>query len=298
VWRTKLCGDIGREARWQLVLDGSEAGLFSALLELGSGASVTVEGGPSEVAALWQMADRYQVEAVQPTLELAVVRLLTVESCGRVLELSSGSGAGRLERASREMALGAFDEFAATAGFMEVGEEALGSLLDDDELVTEKEERVLEAVVRWMQGGDGGGVRGLGLLGKVRLPWMEAGYLADLSRGSRPELAGLAGLVAEALTVKSEPRHMWGARELACLDRRALAARSGFEWKEYFGGGERRLDAGHLVTKLAVGEEYVCGGLGDGRIRVWRRSTLELERTLTGDHEGDAVTAVYLLGDG
>ena len=37
VWRAKLCGDIGGEARWQLALDGGEAGLFGQLVRLGSG---------------------------------------------------------------------------------------------------------------------------------------------------------------------------------------------------------------------------------------------------------------------
>ena len=45
VWRAKLCGDIGGEARWQLALDGGETGLFRKLVALGSGAAVTVEGG-------------------------------------------------------------------------------------------------------------------------------------------------------------------------------------------------------------------------------------------------------------
>ena len=87
VWRAKLCGAIGGEARWQLALDRSEAGLFSKVVALGSGAAVTMEGGLEAAVGLGRMADRYQVEAVQGAVEDAVVRLLTVESCGRVLGL-------------------------------------------------------------------------------------------------------------------------------------------------------------------------------------------------------------------
>ena len=64
---------------------------------------------------------------------------------------------------------------------MEVGEEAPGSLLANDGLVTEREERVFEAVVRWMKGGE---VRGSKLLRKVRFPFMDGRYLADV-RASR-----------------------------------------------------------------------------------------------------------------
>ena len=119
VWRTKLCRHIGPDAQWQLVLDGRDAGLFSKLVALGSGASVRMEGGIEEAVGLGQMADRYQVEVVQGAVEDELLRLLTVESCG-----SSGSGLVRVERASREIALQAFDAFAATAGFMEVGEDS------------------------------------------------------------------------------------------------------------------------------------------------------------------------------
>ena len=51
----------GGDARWQLALDRGEAGLFSKLVALGSGAAVRVKGGLGEVMALGLMADRYQV---------------------------------------------------------------------------------------------------------------------------------------------------------------------------------------------------------------------------------------------
>jgi hypothetical protein len=85
VWRAKLCGEVGGEARWQLALEGGEAGLFRKLVALGSGAAVTMKGGLGGVMGLGLMADRYQVEAVQGAVEEAVVRLVTVESCGEVL---------------------------------------------------------------------------------------------------------------------------------------------------------------------------------------------------------------------
>ena len=109
MWRAKLCRDIGGGTRWQLALDGGEAGLF---LKLGSAAAVRVEGGVGGVMALKLMADRYQVEAVQGAVEERVVGLLTVERCGGVLATpgvtvawSSGSGLERVVRASREVAL-------------------------------------------------------------------------------------------------------------------------------------------------------------------------------------------------
>ena len=282
VWRAKLCGHIGTEARRQLALDESEARLFSKLVALGSGASVRMEGGLREAVGLGLMADRYQVEVVQDAVEDAVMRLVTVESCGRVLEWSSGSGLVRVERASREVALRSFDAFAATVGFMEVGEEVLGSLLDDDGLVTEREERVLEAVVRWMQGGDGGGRRSAGLVGKVRFPLMEASYLADLSSKGWGKDVGLDGLLSDAISLLAQPLNVGGGQGLGYLDGRATVARCGVRWEEYVRGGERKLDAGRAVFSLAADGDRLCAGLSIGSIGVWSRSTLELKRTLTG----------------
>jgi hypothetical protein len=107
---------------------------------------------------------------------------LTIESCGGALEWSSGSGLVRVERMSRKLALREFDKFALTAGFMEVGEEVLRSLLEDDELWTEGEERVFESVVLWMKGVEGGEVRGLELLRTVDGVGVSGGSVA---RGER-----------------------------------------------------------------------------------------------------------------
>jgi hypothetical protein len=130
---------------------------------------------------------------VQCAVEDAVVsRHLTVESCGIILMSSFGSGLERVARASRELALREFDECAKTAGFMALGEEALGSLLDDDGLTTEAEERVFEGVVQWMKGGGGGTVRGEGLLRKIRFPYMDGVYINDISRNTLPDACGLS----------------------------------------------------------------------------------------------------------
>jgi hypothetical protein len=302
VWRAKLCGDLGGATKRELALEGGEAGLFSKLVALGCGESVTMDEGLEGVVELGQMADRYQVEVVQGAAEDAAMRLLTVERCGTVLGQSVGSGLVRVEKMCRELALRRFDEFARTAGFMEVGEEALGSLLDDDGLQTEAEERVYEGVVRWMKGGKRGGVRGVGLVGKVRFPFMGSEYLAELSREADPELrlAGLDGLLLDALAVRCKPRSTWGAMKLRHLGARALVARRGgcVRWEDYTqaGGGKPkvRLEAGQSVSCLTANELYICGGLSGGSIRVWSRSTLEQGRTLIGHIK--AVKALLLCG--
>ncbi len=61
----------------------------------------------------------------------------------------------RLEAAALKMAAERFEEIARTAGFMWMGGEALGSVLDDDRLAERNEEAVWEAVVAWKRGAAG-----------------------------------------------------------------------------------------------------------------------------------------------
>jgi WD40 repeat protein len=65
-------------------------------------------------------------------------------------------------------------------------------------------------------------------------------------------------------------------------------------WQEYVGDGERRLDAGQVVWSVAADGDYVIGGLFNGSIGVWSRSTLELTRTLIGHR--DTVRALLFVG--
>ena len=56
-------------------------------------------------------------------------------------------------------------------------------------------------MVRWMKGGEGGEVRGSGLLRmlrKVWFPFMDGRYLADLSSEPGLEDVGLDGLLLDA----------------------------------------------------------------------------------------------------
>jgi hypothetical protein len=235
------------------------------------------------------MVDLYQMDAIKGELEDASMDQLTVEGCGAVLAVVCGSGLVQLDR---EL------QFAESAGFMDVSEEVLGSLLDDDYLVTESEERVFKGLVRWMTRGGGSMIRGEVLLHKIRFPFMSAFSLADEAIGMLPESAGLEGLVLESGLLNSMAADLWAGRELRYLDAKVLVPRRGrgVSWAEYAGGGERRLAAGQVAYCVSAhGRGVVCGGLKDGSIRVWNRATLEVERTMTG--HTDSVIALVLAGE-
>ncbi len=83
-----------------------------------------------------------------------------------------------------------------------VNEEALGSLLDDDGLVSESEERVLKGVVRWVKGGGGGAITGEGpRAAQAPIPIHVFRFfweMPDEARGMLPDCTGLEGLVLES----------------------------------------------------------------------------------------------------
>jgi hypothetical protein len=281
VWRAKLCGGPGTDRGWALDMSEEDASVFLQVVTLGCGKSVVVAKGLEGLIELLRMADWYQVEAIQGEVEEAVMDRLSVESCGRILTTTCGSGLVRLERASRSLALSEFDQFAECAGLMEVNEEVLGSLLDDDALVSESEERVLKIVVRWMRGGGEGVIRGEGLLRKIRFPFMSAEFLACEARSMLPKNTGLEALVLESILLKSIDAYPWAHVELEYLDaavlvpRRGTCGGMGVNWAEYAGGGESR--------RSTHGNGFVSRRLRDGSICqwVWNGAIMEVDRTLT-----------------
>ena len=108
-----------------------------------------------KVQQLATVADRFQITEVVSALEEAVIENLSLEACGEVLTWSGGCGMQRLEVEALKMAAERFEEFARTAGFMRIGWEVLGSMLDGDRLVARNEEVVWEAVVEWKRGAAG-----------------------------------------------------------------------------------------------------------------------------------------------
>ena len=221
VWRAKICRDFAGGSGQHLDLQGDNLSELSNLLALGSGSPVRTES-LSELLSLGRFANRYQVEVVQRAVEDAVLSAhLTLETCASILTCSCAGGLERLEAGSRELALREFDRLSQTSGFMELDEDLLGSLLDSDGLASEREERVFEALLRWMEGGgDGGGttLRGEGLLRKVRFPFMEGLYLANVARDALPGHAGLDALLLDAGMLRGIARSMWAGQRPRALD--------------------------------------------------------------------------------
>jgi hypothetical protein len=227
-----LCGNFRESKGKKLKFDDVDGKIFIKVLDLWCGKKECREVELGEVQELASVADRFQFTEVVSALEETALKKLKLDSCGEVLMWSGGCGMLRLEAEALATAAEHFEEFATTAGFMRMGEEALTRLVDDDRLAASSEEAVWEAVAVWMRGEAREAAR-RGVAGMVRFPLMGEEYLATrvvgMAGGEDAEWA--AGVVAEALRAKAA-RRAGSAFHPERLGRRALAPRAapGARW--------------------------------------------------------------------
>jgi hypothetical protein len=272
-----LCGEFSESNEKKLKFQEVKKTTFCKALDLWYGKDNNSEMGLCEVKELANIADRFQMTEIVSALDQTVKKNLNISVCGDVLSWCGGFGLRQSEEAARKLATEHFEEVAKTDGFMHLSEEELGLLIDDNDLVTRKEEVVWEAVARWKTAPEGQSRgRGLpGLVGKIRFPLMEEGYLRSRMVGLAPaeDAEWMVSVVAEALRAKAARQDRVGF-EFQLLGPKALDWRvwrsPGTNWPRYMNGGEQRRND-HAEDVLAVAEckERMCSGSEDGSIVVW-----------------------------
>ncbi len=74
------------------------------------------------------------MEKVQSTVEHAVMSWHTIETYSNIMSMACEIGLELLTCASQALELREFDAFTSSAGFEDLGEELVGSLLEDDKI--------------------------------------------------------------------------------------------------------------------------------------------------------------------
>jgi hypothetical protein len=141
-----------------------------------------------ELVAIVRLADCYGLVEVCKTVEWEAMLRLTVGWAAALMAEGIGEearGLERLQAASRELALARMSEF------LLLKEDELVSLLADDTLVVECEERAFDAAARWMRAGTAGELRGEGLLHKIHFAAMPTEHLAETAVAVLSDAAGL-----------------------------------------------------------------------------------------------------------
>ncbi len=160
------------------MLNGVDKNVFTDALDVWCGGKGCQEVALAELLLLSSVADWFQMTELTSMLEEAAMERLSLDMIGDVLAWSGQFGMLQLEAQALEMVAYRFQEFAQTEGFAQMGEEALTIVLGDDRLTARNEEAVWEAVVGWMRGG-AQGCSVQSLVGKIRFPLMDEGYLRD-----------------------------------------------------------------------------------------------------------------------
>ncbi len=232
-----MCGGFAESNEKKVKMMDVDMAAFAKVLDIWYGKEFCADIELDGVRELASVADRFQMTEVVSTLERTVLFHLNIFMCGEVLSWSGAHALQRSEEAAWKAAIGGFEALVKTEGFMQMDEETLGRLLDDDGLAVRNEEMVWEAVAEWRRAEDGQ-ARGRGLVGKIRFPLMEEGYLRSLVVGMAPveDAEWMEGVVAEALRAKAAREA--GEREgfeLELLGPKALddRVRLGVKWWEY-----------------------------------------------------------------
>ena len=183
-----------------------------------------------------------------------------------------------LELLARQFISQHFEKVALSEGFMLLSEEMLGFLLDDDTLLIGREQRVLEALLRWMRCGTSS-FRGMDLLRRIR------------SRITGPTHSPIAKSIA--LHAASNRRE----ESLSYENLEALDS-SIFQTPQSPPAPKRIISAAREVVRALAAVcdgSAVCSGDVSGKIRMWDAATLAPRGTLAeggGDEDG-----VYSLAE-
>ena len=112
-----LCGPYKEGTERQMVLQEDERAVRTViLLACGCKGGVSVRD-LQEMVLLGAVADQYGTEAVASAVEDAIVRIVTVETCGEVLCRSGGEQLPRAVFAARKVALLRFEAVSRSGGF-------------------------------------------------------------------------------------------------------------------------------------------------------------------------------------
>ena len=126
-----LCGPFKEATERQMVLQEDERAVRKVMeLACGCKGGVCVRDA-EEMVVLGAVADQYGMEAVVSAVEDAIVRSVTVETCGEVLCRSGGGQLPRAECAARKVVLLRFEAVSWSGGFKAMSEEMLCDLVVD-----------------------------------------------------------------------------------------------------------------------------------------------------------------------
>ncbi|XP_049639210.1 kelch-like protein 25 [Suncus etruscus] len=195
-----------RESRDEAVhfRDSLHPEVLELLLDFAYSARVAIHEENAE--SLLEAADMLQFPEVRDAAAEFLEKQLAPPNCLAMLLLADAHQCRRLREASWHMCLSHFEAVRHSEAFASLSEDTLRALVSSDELETEDERAVFEAILQWVRHDREARQAHLPeLLRSVRLALLPADCLRDAVAREAPLLADAAAqlLIAEALRCKS-----------------------------------------------------------------------------------------------
>uniref|UniRef100_A0A1A8RQT8 Kelch-like 23 n=1 Tax=Nothobranchius rachovii TaxID=451742 RepID=A0A1A8RQT8_9TELE len=147
-FKVMFTADMRERSNSVIKLRGLDCGVLGALLDYVYSAQVRIT--ESNVQNLLEAADLLQFTAVKQACEEFLVRLLDVDNCLGMHTFAELHLCPSLEREARRLMLSRFVELMKQEEFLEVEHEKLKSVLAAQSLTVQRDDVLIDAVVRWV----------------------------------------------------------------------------------------------------------------------------------------------------
>uniref|UniRef100_A0A1A7WV15 Kelch-like 23 n=2 Tax=Iconisemion striatum TaxID=60296 RepID=A0A1A7WV15_9TELE len=147
-FKVMFTADMRERSNSLIKLRGLDCDVLSALLDYVYSAQVRIT--ESNVQNLLEAADLLQFAAVKQACEEFLIRLLDVDNCLGMHTFAELHLCPSLQREARRLMLSRFAELTEQEEFLEVGYEKVRSVLAAQSLTVQRDDVLIDAVVRWV----------------------------------------------------------------------------------------------------------------------------------------------------
>ncbi|XP_053733547.1 kelch-like protein 6 [Synchiropus splendidus] len=177
-FRAMFCSGLRESHEGQVELRGVDRETMQTLLRYTYTSRAVFT--QANVQSILEAASQFQFLRVVDACAAFLSRSLCLESCVEILKLSVDHNLPSLKTKVQDYISAQFSQVVQQQDFLDLPAESLESILGRSDLDVKSEERVFEALMRWIRARPDERCRGLArLLSRVRLPLMDPAYFVD-----------------------------------------------------------------------------------------------------------------------
>ncbi|KAL6100915.1 klhl6 [Pungitius sinensis] len=200
-FRAMFCSGLRESHETHVEMKGLDSGTMSCLLEYTYTSQALLTN--ANVQRILEAASQFQFLRVVDACSDFLSKSLNLDSCIGILNLAESHALPALTSGVRDYITAQFSQVVQQQDFLELPGESLEAVLQRDDLDMKSEERVFEALMRWVRARQEERYPSLArLLSLVRLPLLEPAYFVE-----KVESDELIRRCSEAFPLLQEARH-------------------------------------------------------------------------------------------